>query len=86
MDWNLAAYVLRSKNRPDVLNILKIPQSPTQVSKKLKISLTHASKTIRELSSKKLIKCLNEKDKLGRIYEITKEGKEILDYVNKVKV
>ena len=85
-NWESAGYVLRSKNRPQVLELLKLPQNPSQIAKKLKISLTHASKTIRELNSKKLIKCLNEESNLGRIYQITKEGEEILNYVKKVKI
>ncbi len=85
IDWELAGFVLRSKNRPDVLKLLELPQNPSQIAKKLKISLTHASKTVRELNSKNLIKCLNEKSNLGRIYALTKEGKEVLEYVKKVK-
>jgi len=85
IDWNLAGWVIRSKNRPQILSLLTIPQTPAQISKKLKISLTHASKTIRELDSKKLIICLNNKSKLGRIYKITQQGEEILEHIKKVE-
>lgn len=85
INWNLAGWIIRSKNRPEVLKVLTIPQNPSRVAKKLKISLTHASKTVRELNSKNLIKCLNDKNKVGRIYGITEEGKEILKYIEKIE-
>ncbi len=83
--WDLAGWIIRSKNRPEVLKQLVIPQNPSRVAKKLKMSLTHASKTIRELNSKKLITCLTEKNKVGRIYQITKQGKVILEYLKKIE-
>ena len=50
------------------------------------MSLTHASKVVRELENKRLIKCLNEESKVGRIYKRTKEGDEILTYVKKIEI
>jgi DNA-binding MarR family transcriptional regulator len=51
---------------------------PSELGKKMQISLTHASKIIRELNSKKLIQCLNNELKIGRIYRLTKEGHKVL--------
>lgn len=77
IDWNLVGYVKRSKNRLKALKLLDFPKMPTEVGKEMKISLTHASKIIRELNSKKLIHCLNENLKVGRIYQITDKGKRV---------
>ena len=78
IDWVLVGFVKRSKNRQRVLKLLEKPMMPSEVSKEIKVSLTHASKIIRELNKKKLIHCLNEKLKIGRIYQITNLGKKIL--------
>ena len=83
LNWTLVAFVKRSKNRLEVLKILESPMTPSEIAKKLKISLTHASKIIRELNSKKLVKCLNEQDKLGRLYERVKEVETILKFLSK---
>lgn len=84
LNWDLVGFVKRSKNRQKVLDILETPLTPSDIAKKLKISLTHASKIVRELNSKKLIKCLNEDLAMGRIYQRTNEAKKILEYLNKV--
>jgi len=79
LNWNLVGFVKRSKNRQKVLELLEKPLTPSDVAQKLKISLTHASKVIRELNSKGLIECLNEKATMGRIYKRTKEAEDILE-------
>ncbi|MBI3051032.1 MarR family transcriptional regulator [Candidatus Woesearchaeota archaeon] len=76
-DWALIGYIKRSKNRYRALEFLETPLIPSELGKKMEISLTHASKIIRELNEKKLISCLNEDLKVGRIYQITKQGKRI---------
>jgi predicted transcriptional regulator len=82
-DWNLVGFVKRSKNRLKVLELLKSPMMPSELGKEMKISLTHASKIIRELDSKGLIACLNEELKLGRIYRVTKLGEKIIKTIKK---
>ena len=43
---------------------------------------THVRRSLMELEVKKLVKCLNPKDRIYKIYKITKQGKEVL---NKIK-
>jgi predicted transcriptional regulator len=81
INWELVGYVKRSKNRTKALSLLKFPTMPSELSKQMEISLTHGSKIIRELNSKKLIRCLNEKLKVGRIYELTDKGKKIMKQI-----
>lgn len=76
--WELVGYVKRSPNRIKALKLLETATMPSELDRKMKISLTHASKIVRELHSKKLVICLNEKLKLGRIYRITEKGKKVL--------
>ena len=84
LNWRLVGYIKRSKNRQEVLRVLSIPLSPSDVSKKLKISLTHASKILRELNSEGIVKCLNDDLKVGRIYQKNKIADEIMDYLAKI--
>lgn len=85
LNWKLTGWVLRSKNRPEVLKLLDIPLTPSQISKKLKLSLTHASKVARELEKRKLIECLNEENTMGRIYKRTEHGEKIKEYLTQVE-
>ena len=43
---------------------------------------THVRRSLIELEDKKLVKCLNPKDRIYKLYKITKTGKEVL---NKIK-
>lgn len=81
--WELVGYVKRSPNRIRALGLLTAPTMPSELDRDMKISLTHASKIIRELHSKKLIVCLNESLNIGRIYRITDTGKKVLKEVKK---
>lgn len=77
--WELVGYVKRSGNRIQALELLKKPMLPSELGREMKLSLTHASKIIRELNSKGLISCLNESLKIGRIYRITAKGTNVLN-------
>ena len=78
INWELVGFIKRSKNRIQAIKLLENPLMPSELGKEMKISLTHASKIIRELNSKGLIQCLNDNLKIGRIYQVTKDGKEII--------
>jgi DNA-binding MarR family transcriptional regulator len=81
--WEAVGYVKRSKNRINAMELLTNPLMPSEVGKMMQISLTHASKIVRELNSKKLIHCLNENLKVGRIYQLTAQGKKVLQAIKK---
>lgn len=81
MDWGLYAWVNRGSRRKSVLELLsksEKPLSANDVKKSLKIAISQASFTLKELSSKKLIECVNPRDKIGKLYKISKRGKGLL--------
>ena len=80
-NWNLCGFVISSKQRSKVMLFLDVPKTPSTVAKKLKLSLAHASKIIRELEKKKLIVCLNPEATKGRLHKRTKIGDEIVKYI-----
>lgn len=80
MDWELYAWLKRGKRRKSILNELKKSKNPisaNDICKNLNIAISQASFTLKELTEKKIIECLNPTDKIGKLYKITKEGKEI---------
>lgn len=74
------AWLKRGNRRRDVLRVIASSNTPLTVNEiktKVKIAIAQASFTVKELLDKKMIECLNPKDKIGRIYRITREGKGI---------
>ena len=81
MDWGLYAWVNRGSRRKSVLELLaksEKPLSTNDVKKSLKIAISQASFTLNELLNKKLIDCVNPKDKIGKLYVVTKKGTVLL--------
>lgn len=84
MDWVLYAWLKRGNRRREVLKVIANSNTPLTVNEiktKLKIAMAQASFTVKELSDKELMDCLNPKDKIGKIYKINKKGKELLNEV-----
>jgi len=85
MDWQKYAWVKRGKRRQQTLTIFNKAAHPLTINdihEKSKIAISQASATISELEQNSLIECLNPKDKIGKLYQITKEGKEIITTMN----
>jgi len=81
MDWGLYAWVNRGSRRKSVLELLaksEKPVSTNEIKKSLKIAISQASFTLKELLNKKLIECVNPEDKIGKLYILTKKGKGLL--------
>lgn len=81
MDWTKYAWVKRGHRRTTTLstfNQASVPLTINDIHEKTKIAISQASATVYELEKMKLIECLNASDKIGKLYRITAEGKEIV--------
>ena len=77
--WELIGKIKSSKWRLKVLKILKENmKTPSELSKGADISSSHISEVIKDLEEMKLIECKNPTLRKGKIYSITKLGKNIL--------
>lgn len=84
MDWSLYAWLKRGSRRKSILIELsrsKDPLTANDISKKRNIAISQASFTLKELSDKQLVDCLNPEDKIGKLYKISTKGKEIMDEI-----
>ncbi len=79
VDAYLIAFVKRGKNRIRILKELSKKDSMTQAELHHATGLyrTHVRRTILELEEKKLVKCLNPKDRIHKMYKLTLKGKNI---------
>lgn len=73
----LAGFVLRSGYRKKVFLLLENPIMPSQIAKQLDLRLTHITRELRFLKERNLVECLNPKEKTGRLYQLTLEGKKL---------
>tara|TARA_Y100000031_G_scaffold157008_1_gene214932 strand:- start:11363 stop:11623 length:261 start_codon:yes stop_codon:yes gene_type:complete len=81
MDWGTVAWIKRGSRRESVLKFLSKqnnPVSANDVKKQLKIAMSQASATLKELRTKGLVDCLNPKDKIGKIHKINNKGKSLM--------
>jgi DNA-binding MarR family transcriptional regulator len=86
MDWQKYAWVNRGKRRQQTLEVLNKSANPLTINaihEKVSIAISQTSVIIAELEGEGLIECLNSQDKIGKLYRITEEGKEIITTLTK---
>ena len=57
--------------------------TPSEIAAKTKLRLNHVSMFVKELKENKIVKCLNEENKKGRLYELTELGKNAINKLTK---
>ena len=72
--------IKNSDYRKKILNSLSDVNylTPSEISQKTKLRLNHVSNFLKDLKDNKLIECLNDEDKRGRLYQITELGKRVI--------
>lgn len=76
-------WILRGKQRRIILKVLDKPKTPTIIKEETKIKVSNVSDVLRAMKKRRIVKCLNPKDKLGRLYELTSKGKSLLKDLEK---
>jgi len=84
MFWGDVSYVIASKTRKSIVLRLETPRTPTFLAKDLGINLANVSRALAELEDKKIVACLTPEQKVGKIYSLTKKGKDIHDQMKKM--
>ena len=77
-------FLLASNYRMKVLaEIARHQTTPKQISKATSIRINHVSNILREFMDKGLALCVTPSRKKGRIYELTRFGKEVYGRIQK---
>jgi len=71
------SWVIRGKQRRDIIKFIRDTDTPTQISNKSRYSLNNTSRVLNEFVKKGIACCLNPKQKTGRLYVLTPKGKTI---------
>lgn len=77
MDYELLSFVKRSKRRKQIVKELSNPSTPTEIAERLGLQVSHVSRTLAEFQEREIVECKTPRAKIGRIYELTKKGREI---------
>ena len=65
------SWVIKGKQRKKIIKTMNKPKIPTQIKEETHLSLNNVSDVLREFRKKKIAKCLNPKEKTGRLYNLT---------------
>ena len=76
-------WIIRGKQRKKVIKSLTRPKIPSQIKGDTKLSLNNVSDVLRAFQKKKIARCLNPKEKTGRLYELTPKGMRIREELEK---
>jgi len=77
--WELAGKVNSSSYRSKILSkLIETHKTPTRLSKELDIKISHVSRTLTELVKLGLVESLTPELRKGKMYRITKLGKEVI--------
>jgi len=78
--------VIASRNKRGIILVLHDRiLTPSDIAEKLDIRINHISKYLTELKNRKLVVCLNENSRKGRLYQLTELGEQILKELKKNK-
>lgn len=82
VNWHKYGKIASSKNKQKILLALNRPKTPTELSKEIGTARSTCSQTLIELEKLGLAECLSPKLRMGRVYGLTKEGRNILGLLN----
>ncbi len=84
-DWDLISFVKSSDKRLSILSMLKNSVStPSDISTKLSIPISHVSSTLSELMEQKLVICLTPERRKTKLYKITEKGVKVLSKIDEI--
>ena len=73
-------FVRASRYRNNILLFVRDSvKKPSEIANSVDLSDKNISRYLKDLKNKNLIVCLNENAKMGRLYKLTDEGKELLE-------
>ncbi len=76
-DIKLYSWVIRGSQRREIIKVMDGVLTPTQIRKLTGFGLNNTSDVLRLFVKHKIAKCLNENEKLGRLYVLTEKGQKI---------
>ena len=71
------SYIKRSNNRYMlVMNMNKKFKMPSEIASEMDLRINQVSAVLSDLKKEDIVTCINEEDKVGRLYKLTDKGLE----------
>jgi DNA-binding MarR family transcriptional regulator len=61
------------------------PRTPTEIGKKIDVSMNHVSRGLREMADRSLVEVINPEAAYDRRYRITDRGRRIIDKIREIE-
>jgi CRP-like cAMP-binding protein len=79
------SWVKRGKQRREIIVHIDDSETPTEIAEKSGYSLNNTSRVLGDFRRRGIARCLNPKEKTGRLYDLKPVGKLIRDKLRKKK-
>lgn len=79
--WKDYSFIMRSKQRKIIIMVMNRPMTVTEIKEKTNLTLSETSRVLRAFKVQGLSECLNPRDFLGRVYQLTEKGKLIKEKI-----
>jgi predicted transcriptional regulator len=78
MDFDALGWIKSSKHRIEIIKaLINVELTPKEISSKINLNLSNVSSYLGPMVKKNLVICLNSSLRKGRIYALSKKGKEL---------
>ena len=76
------SYVKRSKNRIAVVKSLgETLKIPSDIENEMNLRINQISAILSDLKKEEICECINEEDKVGRLYQLTPKGVKVYKFL-----
>lgn len=80
------SFIIRSKNRLKLISILDGSfKLPSEIGKQMNLRPSQISVILADLKKESIVECLNEEDRIGRIYQLTEIGEQAYKLIKQNK-
>ncbi len=84
LDVEKLSWVKRGKQRREIIVHMKDSETPTDIAGRSGYSLNNTSRVLNEFRKKGIARCINPREKTGRLYRLEPAGKLIRDKLKNI--
>ena len=78
------SYIKRSRNRINIVLLLgENFKIPSELARDMNLKISQISAILSDLKKEGIVVCINEEEKVGRIYKLTEKGKNAYEIIKK---
>lgn len=76
------SYIKRSRNRTKIILMLSENfKMPSEIAREMDLKISQISGILSDLKKEEIVECINEEEKVGRLYRLTNKGKKAYEII-----